>query len=179
MQLLFNELCRRLGSATVPPLALVVNIERQRIAIFRDGVLSAAWPVSTSRFGVGSLRDSFKTPLGLHRIAEKIGAGMPLDTVFKGRKPVGRLADHQSPIANYQSTASDLIMSRILWLDGCEPGQNRGGEVDSHDRYIYIHGTVHEDRIGTPDSHGCVRMRNTDVAELFEMVEQGTPVMIG
>ncbi len=173
MQLLFNELCRRLGSAAAPPLALVVSIERQRIALFRNGVLAVEWPVSTSRFGVGSLRDSFKTPLGLHRIAEKIGAGMRLDTVFKGSKPV------EKPSALSSQPSADLIMSRILWLDGCEPGLNRGGDVDSHDRYIYIHGTVHEDRIGTPDSHGCVRMSNADVAALFDLVESGTPVMLG
>ncbi|MBI5394545.1 MAG: L,D-transpeptidase [Verrucomicrobia bacterium] len=151
---------------------MVVSIERQRLALFRAGALAAEWPVSTSRFGVGSLRDSFKTPLGLHRIAEKIGADLPLDTVFKGRKPVPR------PPTSDLRPSTDLIMSRILWLDGSEPGLNRGGDVDSHDRYIYIHGTVHEDRIGTPDSHGCVRMRNADVAALFEQVEQGTPVMI-
>jgi hypothetical protein len=174
VQLLFDELCRRLGVSAAPPMALVVSIERQRIALFRNGVLAVEWPVSTSRFGVGSLRDSFKTPLGLHRIAEKIGTGMPHDTVFKGRKPV-----LCPPSSVSGPPSSDLIMSRILWLDGSEPGLNRGGDVDSHDRYIYIHGTVHEDRIGTPDSHGCVRMRNADVAALFDMVEQGTPVMIG
>ena len=162
------------------------------MALFRDGAPVAEWPVSTSKFGVGSQSGSYKTPLGLHRIAEKIGGGMPIDTVFKGRKAVGCLADSVPPLAGDQSSAShaspgtrhsspssDLIMSRILWLDGCEEGLNRGGAIDSHDRYIYIHGTVHEDRIGTPDSHGCVRMRNADVAELFERVEQGTPVMIG
>jgi lipoprotein-anchoring transpeptidase ErfK/SrfK len=171
VQQLFVELCRRLGAT--PPLALVVSVGRQRIGLFRDGALAVEWPVSTSKFGVGSQRDSFRTPPGLHRIAEKIGAGMPLDTVFKGRKPVPQPATlHPPPTA-------DLIMSRILWLDGCEPGLNRGGDVDSHDRYIYIHGTVHEDRIGTPDSHGCVRMRNADVAALFDLVEPGTPVIIG
>jgi len=174
VQQLFSELCRRLGSAAPPPVALAVSIARQRIALFREGALVMEWPVSTSRFGVGSVRDSYKTPPGLHRIAEKIGAGLPLDTVFKGRKPAGRVADYEP-----RPTDHDLILARILWLEGCEPGRNRGGDVDSHDRYIYIHGTVHEDRIGTPDSHGCVRMRNADVAALFEMVEPGTPVMIG
>jgi len=169
-QQLFAEFCRRLGST--PSLALVASIERQRLTLFRDGAPAAEWPVSTSRFGVGSQRGSFKTPLGLHRIAEKIGAGLPLDTVFKARKPV------PEPSTLNPQPSSDLIMSRILWLDGCEEGLNRGGDVDSHDRYIYIHGTVHEERIGTPDSHGCIRMRCADVAELFELVEVDTPVFI-
>lgn len=171
MQLLFNELCRRLGHT--PPLALVVSIQRQQLILFRNGTPSTEWPVSTSRFGTGSQRDSFKTPLGLHRIAEKIGAGMPLDTVFKGRKPVPPVSVPRPP------ATGDLIMARILWLDGCERGLNRGGDMDSHDRYIYTHGTAHENRIGTPDSHGCVRMRNADIAVLFDLVEIGTPVFIG
>jgi hypothetical protein len=171
VQLLFNELCLRLDAP--PPLALVVSVGQQRLGLFRDGALAADWPVSTSRFGVGSQMNSYKTPLGLHRIAEKIGAGMPLDTVFKGRKPV---THHSSLVV---PPTGDLIMSRILWLDGCERGLNRGGDMDSHARYIYIHGTAHEDRIGTPDSHGCVRMRNADIAVLFGLIEVGTPVFIG
>ena len=171
MQLLFDELCLRLDAA--PPLALVVSIAQQRLGLFRGGALAADWPVSTSRFGTGSQLNSYKTPLGLHRIAEKIGADMPLNTVFKGRKPVDRSK------LELLRPAQDLIMSRILWLDGCERGLNRGGDMDSHDRYIYIHGTTHEDRIGTPDSHGCVRMRNADVVALFDLVEVGTPVFIG
>ena len=171
MQLLFNELCLRLDAA--PPLALVVSIGKQRLGLFRDGALAADWPVSTSRFGTGSQLNSFKTPLGLHRIAEKIGAGMPLDTVFKGRKPVPPASVPRPP------ATGDLIMARILWLDGCERGLNRGGDMDSHDRYIYIHGTVHEGRIGTPDSHGCGRMRNADIAALFDLIEVGTTIFIG
>ena len=171
MQLLFDELCLRLDAA--PPLALVVSIGTQRLGLFRDGALAADWPVSTSRFGVGSQLNSYRTPLGLHRVAEKIGAGMPLNTVFKGRKPVPPASVPRPP------ATGDLIMARILWLDGCERGLNRGGDMDSHDRYIYIHGTAHEDRIGTPDSHGCVRMRNADIAALFDLVEVGTPVFIG
>lgn len=171
MQLLFNELCLRLDAP--PPLGVVVSVGQQRLGLFRDGALAADWPVSTSRFGVGSQLNSFKTPLGLHRIAEKIGAGMPLDTVFKGRKPVPPASVPPTP------PTGDLIMARILWLDGCERGLNRGGDMDSHARYIYIHGTAHEDRIGKPDSHGCVRMRNADIAAFFDMVEVGTPVFIG
>ena len=171
MQQLFDELCLRLDAT--PPLAVVVSIELQRLGLYRDGVLAQEWPVSTSRFGTGSQMNSFRTPLGLHRIAEKIGAGTPLNTVFKGRKPLDRTK------LNPLRPTQDLIMSRILWLDGCERGLNRGGDMDSHNRYIYIHGTTHEDRIGTPDSHGCVRMRNADVVALFDLVESDTPVFIG
>ena len=135
--------------------------------------------MSTSKFGVGNGQGSYRTPSGLHRIAEKIGRGMPLDTVFKSRLPVETppVLDPQSHLTN--DLGDDLIMSRILWLTGCEPGVNQGGDVDSHDRFIYIHGTNHEELVGTPASHGCIRMRRADVAELFEMVEVGTPVMIG
>lgn len=171
MQKLFNELTRRLGQT--PPLALVVSIGGQKLGLFRDGTLAAEWPVSTSKFGIGNKQGSNRTPLGLHRIAEKIGAGAPLDTVFKSREPIGQLSTLSSQLS------TNLIVARILWLDGCEDGVNRGGDVDSHDRYIYIHGTNREDLIGTPASHGCVCMRNADVAALFELVEQGTPVMIG
>lgn len=173
MQLLFNELCRRAGKT--PPFALVVSVGQQRLGLFRDGALATEWLVSTSKFGVGNQRDSNRTPLGLHRIAEKIGAGAPLGTVFKSRQPVGLLTDNEFRITNNEN----LITTRILWLDGCEDGVNRGGDVDSHDRYIYIHGTNREDLIGTPASHGCVCLRNADVAALFELVEEGTPVMIG
>ena len=140
---------------------------------------SLEWPVSTSKFGVGNQPGSYRTPIGLHRIAEKIGHGAPLNTAFKSRLPAEApsILDRQSNIIN--DLGDDLIMSRILWLTGCEPSVNQGGDVDSHDRYIYIHGTNHEELIGTPASHGCVRMRCADVAELFELVEVNTPVFIG
>ena len=170
MQLLFDELCLRLDAA--PPLALVVSIGTQRLGLFRDGALAADWPVSTSRFGVGSQLNSYKTPLGLHRVAEKIGVGMPLNTVFKGRKPVPPASVPRPP------ATGDLIMARILWLDGCERGLNRGGDMDSHDRYIYLHGTNHEDRLGTPFSGGCIEMSNLGIIELFDEVRTGDLVWI-
>lgn len=106
-----------------------------------------------------------KTPVGRFRIAEKIGASQPIDIAYKARMPVRATA------AALQS--DDLIMSRILWLDGLDDAN-----ANTHARYIYIHGTNHEDEIGTPASHGCIRMRNADVAELFDLVEVGTPVVI-
>lgn len=106
-----------------------------------------------------------KTPTGRFRIAEKIGAGEPLDTSYKARVPMRASADALQ--------SDDLIMSRILWLDGLDDAN-----ANTHARYVYIHGTNHEDKIGTPASHGCIRMRNADVAELFDLVEVGTPVVI-
>jgi Uncharacterized protein conserved in bacteria len=120
-------------------------------------------------------RWAVKTPRGRHVIADKIGAGAPLFAAFSARQPTGEIWNPQLAVAHPER---DWILSRILWLDGREPGKNQGGEVDTHARYIYIHGTGEEHLIGKPVSHGCVRMRNADVADLFEMVEEGTPVNI-
>ena len=106
-----------------------------------------------------------KTPTGRFRVAEKIGEGLPGDTVFQSRVPL-QPGDPLPP-------TEDLVMSRILWLDGLEEHN-----ANTRDRFIYIHGTKHEDKIGSPDSHGCVRMRNTDVAELFALVDEGTQIII-
>ena len=123
------------------------------------------YPVSTSSLGVGMDEGSMKTPTGRFRIAEKIGNGMPLGTVFKSRKPVR--------VTKRLMQDEDLVMTRILWLDGLDP-QN----ANTHSRFIYIHGTNHEEVIGQPASHGCIRMRRADLLELFELVEVDTPVAI-
>ena len=125
----------------------------------------AAYPISTSGFGLGSAEGSFKTPTGRFRISEKIGVGMPVGTVFKSRRPV--------KATRKMLREEDLVMTRILWLDGLDPAN-----ANTHDRYIYIHGTNHEEQIGEAASHGCIRMRNADLVELFEQVEVGTPVVI-
>ncbi len=147
------------------PRHIHISVARQRLALKRGRRVERAWPVSTSASGLGSEEGSNRTPLGRFRIAEKFGAGMPLATAFKSREPV--------PLTPQMLQAEDLIMARILWLDGLER-QN----ANTHARYIYIHGTNHEEAIGTPASHGCIRMRNADVAELFELVEVGTLVRI-
>jgi L,D-transpeptidase YbiS len=142
-----------------------ISVRRQRLVLKRGRKTVRTYPVSTSRFGTGCDRGSFKTPLGRFRIAEKIGHGAPPGTIFKARvalKP-------GDPLPHTE----DLITSRILWLDGLEKDN-----ANTRERYIYIHGTKHEDRIGTPDSHGCIRMRNADVIELFDLVEEGTPVFV-
>ncbi len=121
------------------------------------------------------LEDSLGTPLGLHEVAEKIGADAPMDSVFINRVCTGR---HYSELPS-EEREKNLITSRILWLRGLEPGRNQGPGCDSYDRYIYIHGTNHEDLIGAPQSSGCVQMTNRDVIKLFDAIEPGTLVWIG
>jgi lipoprotein-anchoring transpeptidase ErfK/SrfK len=142
-----------------------VSVRTQQLALKLGRTKLAAYPVSTSRFGLGSKEGSMKTPTGRFRVAEKIGAGMPLGTVFKSRRPV--------KATRKALREDDLIMTRILWLEGLDPGN-----ANTRERFIYIHGTNHEDLIGEPASHGCIRMRGADLVELFERVEIGTPVEI-
>lgn len=137
-------------------------------------MLAKSYAVSTSKRPASNIKGSLGTPTGLHEIAERIGAGQPPGVVFKARIPTGR---HFSEFPASEAV-SQLITSRILWLRGLEPGVNRGGDVDSYERYIYVHGTNHEDRIGEPMSAGCIEMRNMDVIELFEQVRAGDQVFI-
>ena len=153
----------------------VVAIEAQRLYLMQDGRLLKAYPVSTSAFGPGSLEGSNQTPLGLHKIKQKFGEGEPQGMVFKARKPTGRIAEI---IREPKDVPEDDVTTRILWLDGMEPGINQGGRVDSYKRYIYIHGTPEEGLIGRPASHGCVRMLNADVLEVFERLPEGALVYI-
>jgi lipoprotein-anchoring transpeptidase ErfK/SrfK len=146
-------------------LKIQISVRDQRLTLKNGRKKIAAYPISTSRFGLGSKEGSFKTPTGKFRIAEKIGEGMPARTVFKSRKPVKATKKMLSD--------DDLVMTRILWLDGLERRN-----ANTHERYVYIHGTNHEEEIGTAASHGCVRMKNDDVLELFDQVTEGTPVEI-
>ena len=159
---------------------IVSVVQQQLIGFDQNQTPIVSYPVSTSKFGVGSQNGSFKTPLGEHSIAQKIGDGCVINEVFVGRKPIGVLADLQK---EKNSLPEDIISSRILWLQGEESGLNKGeneaGEsVDSYHRYIYIHGTSEENKIGQPASHGCVRMCNKDVVELFNLVDEGCKVLI-
>ena len=142
-----------------------VSIRDQQLTVVEDEKPIRTYPVSTSRFGIGTEEGSFKTPIGRFCVAEKIGSDMPNGTVFVGRVPLQ--ADEGLP------PTEDSVMSRILWLDGLDEHN-----ANTRDRFVYIHGTQHEDKIGTAASHGCVRMRNEDVIELFEMVDEDTPVVI-
>ncbi len=141
---------------------------------FRKGALVRSYAISTSARPPSNLKNSLGTPRGLHEIAERVGAGQPPGMVFKSRVPTGR---HFSEYAEAE-TDNNFITSRILWLRGLEPGVNRGGEVDTYERYVYIHGTNHEARLGEPLSAGCVLMRNLDIVELYEDVRAGDWVYI-
>ena len=153
-----------------------INISQQKLSLLDEaGELIHEYPVSTSKYGTGSENGSEKTPLGLHRIKNKIGGAMPMNMVLVGREPKGMLEDC---IRDGVELPDDVITSRIMWLEGMEPGRNQGGYVDTYNRYIYIHGTSDEDKIGTPASIGCIRMLNKDVVELYRLVDVGTEVLI-
>jgi L,D-transpeptidase catalytic domain len=185
----FVAACRK-NSIPLSPFVLIVNIAGQIVSLFEnsvavhdDGQKADPWMAvnrrcgwvrtcscSTSRFGIGQVEGSNCTPLGLHRIAEKIGAGEKPGTVFKARKVIGHTSQ--------QEFADAKITTRILWLEGLEPGLNRGGNVDSHQRYIYIHGTADQGSIGTPTSCGCIHLADADLVPLFDLLPSGTLVWI-
>ncbi len=155
---------------------ITVNISKQELALFDDaGKLVRSYTVSTALNGPGEEANSNCTPRGKHIIRAKIGAGQPVNTVFKRRRPSGEI---YTPALGLQYPDRDWILTRILWLSGCEPGYNRLGTCDTMRRYIYIHGTTAERGVGVPRSHGCINMLNEDMLELFDFVQVGTPVNI-
>lgn len=158
-----------------PPLELLVSLTRQSLQVVRDGAVERTFRVSTSRYGPGEQQGSLCTPRGRHVIRAKIGAGLPVGAVLRGRRPTGEV---YSPELRRAQPDRDWVLTRILWLSGLEPGRNRLGSVDTMRRYVYIHGTPDHESMGVPFSHGCIRMRNDDVCWLFEVVRPGTPVTI-
>ncbi len=152
-----------------------VDISEQRLYLIENNIVKASYPISTSKYGEGSIQNSFKTPLGEHSIKEMIGEEAEINTIFTSRINTKRSA---TIIDQFEDTDNDYVTSRIIWLDGEEEGFNKGGNVDSFRRYIYIHGTHEEGLIGTKASHGCIRMFNYDVIELFKLVNIGTKVLI-
>ncbi len=169
---------------------IVVSISQQTLEVFASASLEPittskpittgvrpiqSYAVSTALNGVGCEKNSGKTPLGKHVIRAKIGQNEPLNSVFVGRRPTGEI---YSPELAQSQPERDWILTRILWLSGSEVGQNRLGQVDTMQRYIYIHGTPDSEPMGVPLSHGCIRMRNEDIIELFDLVEVSTPVEI-
>ena len=152
-----------------------VDISEQRLYLIENSLIKASYPISTSKYGEGSIENSFKTPLGKHSIKEMIGEEAEINTIFTSRINTKRSA---TIIDQFEDTDNDYVTSRIMWLDGEEDGFNKGGNVDSFRRYIYIHGTHEEGLIGTKASHGCIRMFNYDVIELFNLVNIGTKVLI-
>lgn len=155
--------------------AIEICIGEQTLRLLDGSECVACYSVSTALNGPGNESGSGKTPLGLHRIRAKIGSEQPANAVFVGRRPTGEI---YSPELAEQFPKRDWILSRILWLCGCERGVNRLGNVDSQRRFIYIHGTPDTEPMGEPRSHGCIRMRNADVIALFERVPAGTAVQI-
>lgn len=184
-------------SIPVTPRVLVVSVKDQAMTLFDDGKPKSEFRISTALKGTGQKLNSNQTPLGLHRIKQKVGKDAPKgaifeERVFKGQVWLPSARDLAAPVATTNATDradggavedNDLITSRILWLDGLEPGFNAGARadgtnVDSHQRFIYIHGTNHEGAIGKPVSHGCVRMRNDEVIALYDQVGEGDLVWI-
>ena len=153
---------------------LYVSIHRQRMYYIEDGKMKEEFIISTAKEGLGGRQDSYRTPTGLMRISEKIGAEVPIYGILESREFTGKVANVKDPI----NAKQDHITSRILWLEGMEPGSNRGGYVDTHDRFIYIHGTADEASLGTPSSMGCVRMKNADIIRLFRELAVGTHVVV-
>jgi hypothetical protein len=153
-----------------------ISILQQTLTLLDDmGNVNAQYAISSAANGVGCEKDSGCTPLGAHIIRAKIGDKQPINAVFVGRRPTGEIC---TPALMAEFPNRDWILTRILWLSGREIGKNRLGHVDTMQRYIYIHGTPDGIAVGKPDSHGCIRMRNVDVVELFNRVSVGTSVMI-
>ena len=152
-----------------------INISKQTLSLFKGNDVVKQYTISTAKNGPGELMDSECTPRGEHIIREKFGTGCEVNMVFVSREPTGEL---YHPGLRQQFPDRDWILTRILWLSGCETGKNKGGSVDSYDRYIYIHGSPDDLVMGSPGSRGCVRMRNNDIIELFELVGSETDVNI-
>ncbi len=154
---------------------IYVGVKRQELDLYLNGNHIISYPISTSMHGAGTKAGSDMTPVGLHKIKGKFGSNVPIGGILKARKYTGNIASIQTkPI----KTGEDAITTRVLTLEGLENGINKGGELDSYGRHIYIHGTAEEGLIGQPASHGCVRMRNKDVIDLFNRVDKGLKVII-
>ncbi|MCH8496851.1 MAG: L,D-transpeptidase [Marinobacter sp.] len=158
-----------------PDTRIDIAIASQRLSLLADGMLVASYSVSTAANGAGQQQGSGATPTGAHFVRAMIGRGLPADTVFVARRPTGEIYTPELARANPDR---DWILSRILWLCGTEWGHNRGPGVDTFRRFIYIHGTPDTEPMGAPRSHGCIRMRNSDVIDLFDRVQAGLPVFI-
>jgi lipoprotein-anchoring transpeptidase ErfK/SrfK len=152
-----------------------ISIADQALELREDGQSTRRYAISTAKNGAGEQYGSFRTPRGRHIIRAKIGTDAPENTVFVKRRPTGEIF---SPALDEASPGRDWMLTRLLWLSGCEPGFNRLGEVDTMRRYIYIHGSPDSRTMGQPGSIGCIRMHNADIIELFDLVDAGTPVEI-
>jgi len=154
---------------------MYVSVKYQRLYLIVNDSTIRKYSISTAKKGIGCKSGSNKTPSGLHTIKRKIGADVPLGGILESRIYTGRIA---KIITKKKNAEKDYVTTRVMWLQGEEPGLNKGRNVDSYNRYIYIHGTPEEGFIGEPASHGCVRMKNKDVIELFDFIDEGTPILI-
>lgn len=154
---------------------MYVSVKHQRLYLIEGDSTIRKYQISTAKNGIGSKQNSYKTPPGLHTIKRKIGDKVPIGGIFESRVYNGKMA---KILSDKKNADKDYVTTRIMWLQGEEPGINRGRNIDSYNRYIYIHGTPEEGFIGQPASHGCIRMRNTDIVELFDFVAEGTPILI-
>lgn len=172
---LIDDLHQRFPNAPTNPL-IVVSSSEQKLFLIQDNNVIKSHRISTATAGLGNQSGSNKTPLGVHQVSEKFGMGAKAGTIFKARMNTRRIAKilHKPD----EKSTADNVTSRILWLSGMEKGINKGGKVDSKARYIYIHGTDEEGRLGKPASHGCIRMENQAVIALFDRVPVGTIVNI-
>jgi lipoprotein-anchoring transpeptidase ErfK/SrfK len=172
-RLVVSFLCR---SAEKGTMKLDISVATQCLRVLDEqGAILRQYAVSTAKAGVGEVSGSFCTPRGQHRIRAKIGAGQPVNTVFVRRRPTGEI---WTPALAEQFPGRDWILTRILWLSGCQPGFNRLGCVDTMRRYVYIHGSPDHAEMGIPGSHGCIRMHNQDIIELFDLLPCYTAVDI-
>jgi len=154
---------------------MYVSVKYQRLYLIVNDSTIRKYSISTAKKGIGCKANSNKTPSGLHTIKRKIGANVPLGGILESRICTGRVA---KIITKKKNAEKDYVTTRVMWLQGEEPGLNKGRNVDSYNRYIYIHGTPEEGFIGEPASHGCVRMKNKDVIELYDLIDEGTPILI-
>jgi lipoprotein-anchoring transpeptidase ErfK/SrfK len=169
-----EKLRRRFGLQTGEA-ALIVKVSEQELYLIKDERIVRSYPVSTSKYGTGNEEGSNKTPLGTHRIYKKVGEGVKIGTIFKACINTGRIAKVYHDTTDVEQ---DFVITRIMCLEGLEAGINKGEGIDSLERRIYLHGTPEEGLIGRPASHGCIRMKNDDVVELFDLVKIGTLVEI-
>ena len=154
---------------------LFVSIKEQKLYHIKDDKIIKEYIISSSAYGIGSEAESNKTPLGLHKVNQKYGEKTPINGRMVGRVFYGKIA---TIYTDDSKSKTDDITSRIFWLEGLEKGKNKGKKIDSYKRYIYIHGTSEEGRLGNPASHGCIRMKNKEVIDLYNLIEVGTLVLI-
>jgi len=154
---------------------MYISIKHQHLYLIENDSTIRKYPISTAKKGIGNKENSLKTPPGLHTVKRKLGSDVPYAGILEAREYNGKIA---KIITKKEKSGGDYVTTRIMWLQGEEPGINRGRNIDSYNRFIYIHGTPEEGFIGEPASHGCIRMKNKDVIELYDLIEEGTPILI-